>query len=124
MVEEQEIISIQVSELLEKVSSIEAKGYRLVQICCTRTDKLTVDYTFDDATKNYKFLGLRLELPLENAELPSISGIYFAAFVYENELHDLFGIKIDGMAIDFGGKFYRIDVKQPFNTQEIAEGEV
>ncbi len=123
MVEEQEIIEIKTSDLLEKVTAVEADGYRLVQICCTRTDKLTVDYTFDD-TKKYKFLGYRLELPLENAELPSISGIYFAAFIYENELHDLFGIKIDGIAVDFGGKFYRIDVDQPFNTQKIAEGEV
>jgi ech hydrogenase subunit D len=124
MVEKQEIIVIKANDLLEKVSALEAGGYRLVQICCTRTDKLTVDYTFDDATEKYKFIDYRIELPLENAELPSISGIYLAAFVYENELHDLFGIKIDGIAIDFGGKFYRIDAKQPFNDPKIAEGEV
>ena len=123
MVEQQEIITIKSSELLEKVSAVEADGYRLVQICCTRTDKLTVDYTFDDA-KNYKFLGYRIELPLEGAELPSISGIYLAAFIYENELHDLFGIKIDGIAIDFGGKFYRIEEDQPFNNPKIADGGV
>jgi len=121
MVEEQEIIAIKTSDLLEKVSEVEAGGYRLVQISCTRTDKLTVDYTFDDT--KYKFLNYRLELPLKNAELPSISGIYFAAFIYENELHDLFGIKIEGIAIDFGGKFYRIDVKQPFNSK-YADGEI
>ncbi len=122
MVEEQEIIVIKTSDLLEKVSALEAGGYRLVQMSCTRTDKLTVDYTFDD-TKKYKFINYRIDLPLEGAELPTISGIYLAAFIYENELHDLFGIKIDGIAIDFGGKFYRIDVKQPFNSK-IADGEV
>jgi ech hydrogenase subunit D len=123
MVEQQEIIAIKVNDLLGKVSILKADGYRLVQICCTRTDKLTVDYTFDDA-KKYKFLDYRIELPLENAELPSITSIYLAAFIYENELHDLFGIKIDGIAIDFGGKFYRIDEKQPFNNPKIANGEV
>ncbi len=123
MVEPQEIITIKPSELLEKVTAVEADGYRLVQMHCTRTDKLTVDYTFDD-TKNYKFLDYRIELPLEGAELPSISGIYLAAFIYENELHDLFGIKIDGIAIDFGGKFYRIEEDQPFNNPKIADGGV
>ena len=123
MVEEQEIIVIKTSELLEKVKGLEADGYRLVQICCTRTDKLIVDYTFDDA-KTYKFINYRMELPLEGAELPTISGIYLAAFIYENELHDLFGIKIENIAIDFGGNFYRIDAKQPFNDPKIANGEV
>ena len=121
MTEKQEIIEIEKKDLLEKIKVLDEANYRLVQICCTRTDKLTVDYTFDDAIK-YKFINYRIHLPLENAELPSISGIYLAAFTYENELHDLYGIKIDGIAIDFGGKFYRIEAKAPFNDEKIANG--
>ena len=120
MIEKQEIINIDKKELMSKVTALSAKDYRLVQICCTRTDKLTVDYTFEG--EDYKFIDYRFDLPLENAKLPSISGIYLAAFTYENELHDLFGIQIDGIAIDFGGNFYRIDEKQPFNSK-IADQE-
>jgi ech hydrogenase subunit D len=121
MIEEQKTIKITKQNLLEKVRTIESKGYRLVQIQCTRLDRLVIDYTFDD--ENLKFINYRLELPKEKPELPSITSIYFAAFTYENELHDLFGIKIDGNALDFGGKFYRIDAKQPFNSK-LADQEV
>jgi ech hydrogenase subunit D len=117
MFEKQEIVEINKEELLAKVSSLSEEGYRIVQIGCTKlSDKLQVDYTFD---KDDKFYGLRLGLPLEKLELPSVSGIYLAACLYENEMHDLFGVKVSGMAIDFGGKFYRIEAEAPFmNTAE------
>jgi ech hydrogenase subunit D len=112
MFEKQVIENIKKDELLERVATFAKEGYRLVQISCTRLDKLVVDYSFD---KDYKFHNLRFELPLEGAELPSISDIYFASFTYENELHDLFGINVSGINIDFGGKFYRINEERPFN---------
>ena len=39
------------------------------------------------------------------------------ALLYENEMHDLFGINVKNMAIDYKGTFYRTAVKTPFNTQ-------
>jgi ech hydrogenase subunit D len=113
MFESQEYITIKKEELLAKVDPLFKSGHRLVQICCTKLpDKLVVDYSFD---KDYKFVDYRVELPLEGGSLPSITGIYFAAFTYENEIHDLFGINVIGNALDFGGKFYRIQEKTPFN---------
>ena len=115
MFEEQKIKEIKKENLLAEVQSLSDDDQRLVQICATKTDTgLTMDYTFD---KDLKFLGLRIELPADKLELPSISDIYFAAFIYENELHDLFGIKISGINIDFGGKFYRINEEAPFNKK-------
>ena len=38
--------------------------------------------------------------------VPSITGVYPAAFVFENESHDLFGVSFEGISIDFGGEFY------------------
>ncbi|HBM17191.1 MAG TPA: NADH dehydrogenase subunit [Lentisphaeria bacterium] len=113
MFESQEYITIKKEELLEKTAPLFKSGHRLVQICCTKLpDKLIMDYSFD---KDYKFIDYRIELPLEGASLPSITGIYFAAFTYENEIHDLFGINVIGNALDFGGKFYRINETAPFN---------
>ena len=115
MFEEQEIKEIKKEDLLGEVQAVIDDGQRLVQICATRTSSgITVDYSFD---KDLNFLNLRVELPAEKLELPSISGISFPAFAYENELHDLFGIKISGIAIDFGGKFYRLDEETPFNKK-------
>lgn len=113
MFEKQEIINISKDEICAKVAPLFSEGYRLVQISCTKqVDKLILDYTFD---KDYKFVDFRFDLPLEGGELPSITGIYFAAFTYENELHDLFGINVIGNKLDFGGKFYRINDTAPFN---------
>lgn len=112
MFEKQEIKTIAKEELLEKVQALADEDYRIVQICCTKVENtLQVDYTFD---KDYKFYGMRVELSDENPELPSISGIYFAAFLYENEIHDLFGIQVNNMKVDFKGNLYRIEEDKPF----------
>lgn len=114
MFETQEIVCISQNDLRTQVGRLSAEGYRLVQISCTEEqDHFLIDYAFD---KDYRFLSLRVETASTSPVLPSISPIYFAAFLYENELHDLFGITFDGLVLDYGGKFYRIDAQTPFRT--------
>jgi ech hydrogenase subunit D len=120
MFEEQEIIDLTKEEMLGKIRNVFEEGYRLVQIGCTRGETFQIDYTFD---KDYRFLDLRVNIPLDEPELPSITGIYDSAFGYENEIHDLFGINVVGINVDYKGKFYRIPVKAPFSTSEAAQGE-
>ncbi len=115
MTEIQELKPIAVSELCTEVKEMLGDGQRLVQISCTKTRGiLELSYSFD---KNGKFKSLRLEVPLQNAELPSISGIYFCAFLYENEIHDLFGVKFANLVLDFKGSFYRTSIPSAFNLQ-------
>jgi ech hydrogenase subunit D len=110
----QTIIDITIPELVGKVRECQAKGMRLVQICASRVaDKLEVHYSFD---LDYTFTSFRITLADTNTALPSVSGVYLPACLYENEIHDLFGIKVDGMAIDFKGNFYNKTMKAPFNT--------
>ena len=105
---------IPVEALLERVEAFRQQGYRLVQICAaTLQDRLELTYSFDLADK---LVNLRLHRPLGSARVPSISSIYWAAFIYENEMHDLFGLRVDGMAIDFGGQFYKTAVKYAFGS--------
>lgn len=111
MFEEQEIIPIHKESLLEKVRKMREDGYRLVQIGCTPLEEFQIDYSFD---REGKFVDLRFTIPRETPELPSITGIYLCAFTYENELHDLFEIEVTGIAIDYGGNFYRIKTKPTF----------
>jgi ech hydrogenase subunit D len=74
-----------------------------------------LNYSFDD---NYKFSNYRIVLANNtDTVIPSISKIYPTAFLYENEMHDLYGIKVSDMAIDFKGTFYRTAVKTPFATK-------
>jgi ech hydrogenase subunit D len=118
MFETQETIVIEKEKLLSHVQQLQKEGYRLVQISCTVLDYLQVDYSFD---KDYKFKNLRIKLPKDDKKLPSISTIYLTGALYENELHDLFDIHVEGMLIDFHGKFYRTVKKYPFlDTQNIS----
>ena len=51
---------------------------------------------------------------MPGAEIMSISNIYAPAFLYENEIQDLFGIKVKLMTLDYEGNLYRIEHKKPF----------
>ncbi|CVK33187.1 NADH-quinone oxidoreductase subunit C [Methanoculleus bourgensis] len=111
--EEQTTISVALEDLVREVEELHADGYRLVQIGCTDVGgAYEVNYSFD---KGYQLRNLRLTVGPET-EVPSISGIYWGAFVYENELHDLFGIPVTGINIDFKGTFIRTAEKFPFSV--------
>jgi ech hydrogenase subunit D len=114
MAETQTIIPVTVDELTGKVRTYFEQGYRLVQIGATRTEGFEINYSFDKA---YEFVNLKLTIASAETEIPSVSGIYFAAFLYENEIHDLFGIKIKSIAVDYHGAFYRMAVKTPFGEK-------
>jgi ech hydrogenase subunit D len=118
MVEKQEITVIKPEELLPRVKKFFEEKHRLAAVSCSKLGgALQIDYTFD---KDYVFADLRIILPSEKPSLPSITQIYFAAFTYENELHDLFGVKFDGLALDFQGNFYRTQQKTIFNPAGAA----
>ncbi|MEI6438503.1 MAG: NADH-quinone oxidoreductase subunit C [Candidatus Omnitrophota bacterium] len=119
MTQTQTIIDIQPGELLGKVSEMKAASQRLSQICCSKLpDHLEVCYSFD---KDYVFTTYRLSMPDNALPVPSISKIYGNSFHYENEIHDLYGIIVEGISIDFKGNFYRTALKTPFNCAPEAE---
>ncbi|MBF0511010.1 MAG: NADH-quinone oxidoreductase subunit C [Candidatus Omnitrophica bacterium] len=108
----QEIIEIKVDELINRVMELMAGQWRLVQICASKIETLELSYSFG---KNHDLVTLRIPSLTGQEEIPSITSIYFAAFAYENEIHDLFGINIKGNCIDYKGNFYNKAVKTPFN---------
>ena len=110
-IEEQLIREISVGELLDEVRNKSGDGYRLVQIGCTRIeDAFEINYSFD---KENRFENLRVTIG-EDVTMPSISDIYWGAFIYENEMHDLYGIPVEGMNLDFKGNLIRTSVPHPF----------
>lgn len=112
MIETQPITVIDRSELPIKAKELSGKGYRLVQICATTGDEtLEVTYSFD---REYSLTNLRTTLQKSDPVTPSITGSYLAAFTYENELQDLFGIRVTDLAINYNGNFYLTAIKTPF----------
>ena len=108
----QETVPVEVGNLIGKVEEFRDGGYRLVQINCSKVgDVYEINYSFD---KDYVFKNLRITV-IADTEIPSISGMYWGAFIYENEMHDLFGIRVKGMNIDFKGHLFTTAVKFPFS---------
>jgi ech hydrogenase subunit D len=103
---------IPLAALLERVGAERKRGARLVQICATALPgQFELTYSFDIADG---LTSLRVHLPDSDPRVPSITPIYACAFLYENEMHDLFKIKVEGINVDFQGKLYNTTVKYAF----------
>lgn len=121
MIEEQKLQNIEIKDLLTRVKEYFDRQYRLVQIGCAKIgDVFEINYSFD---LDYKFENLKITINSPAQEIPSISSIYWNAFLYENEIHDLYGLSIKGIAIDYQGTFYKTTVKNPFAQTEIKTEE-
>ncbi len=99
------------SALAERMQN---EGARFVQVLAVNTEAgIDVQYTFmlNGCLNNFTIKGVRKEMPI-----PSITNRFIAAFVFENEIHDLFGLDIRNIAIDFKGHFYATAVKEPMTV--------
>jgi ech hydrogenase subunit D len=142
-IEAQRIEEIPTGTLLERVQGMRTEGWRLAQICCTRlVADQEVSYSFDrdavyagnagnagdagqpdSASPAEGLYTLRVRVPIHDPELPSVSSFYWSAFLYENEMHDLFGVKVKGMAVDFKGHLFTTLVPTPFVTKDTEHGD-
>ena len=52
-------------------------------------------------------------------EVPSVSKSFGAAFLYENEIRELFGINVEGIGVDLKGQLYQTATKVPFSHAAI-----
>ena len=98
---------ITIDSLLDRCKEYKDNGYRLAQIhpVLEQDDTITMFYSF---VKNNEVINLKIENIIKGETvIPSVTSLFIACFVYENEAHDLFGVNIEGNLIDFKGSFYR-----------------
>jgi len=91
---------IGLSDIVPEAQKMKQDGWRLVALTCTELDADTVDilYQFD---RDLHMENLRVAC--KKAEpVPSISGVYFAALLVENEIQGHFGLCFDGLVVDYG----------------------
>ncbi|HAJ73823.1 MAG TPA: hypothetical protein DCM49_03385 [Lachnospiraceae bacterium] len=111
------LIDIDVTELLPKVMEFKTNGYRISQACAAYiNEKYELSYSFTDLN-TYEFITLRVVIDVDT-EVPSISEIIPAAVFYENEMKELFGVKIKMINLDYDNKLYRINAKAPLGPKE------
>ncbi|MTW19714.1 NADH-quinone oxidoreductase subunit C [Allochromatium palmeri] len=97
-------------------------GFRLVQMTGTaRADHFEILISYE---QDYRCTHYRVQIPRDPPpELPSLSAIFPAAFTYENELKDLFGLNFPGLTVDYGGNFLRTKTKIPFSGEVTVKKE-
>ena len=111
-----EFTEIPLGELLGRVQSLKYQGMRFIQMCAETTAAgIDLIYTFYDETCD-NALNLCVYGIDKSSEVPSIQGLYFAAFSYENETHDLYGVRFINMKLDFGGNFFNVTSEEPMTV--------
>ena len=117
-----------IDELLPNVQALKGAGARFVQMHaerCVDDGSYRLVYTFINVRAaqeqiardgSYAIDNLVVEGIDQYQEIPSISSYYPAVFPFENEAHDLFGLAITDMQVDFKGFFYQVSTAEPMSV--------
>lgn len=120
--------TVGIDELLPYVQALKGVGARFVQMHAERNvddGSYRLVYTFINVRAaqeqiardgNYAIENLVVEGIDQYQEIPSISSYYPAVFPLENEAHDLFGLAITDMQVDFKGFFYQVSTAEPMSA--------
>lgn len=103
---------LELDELRRQAAYMKAEQWRFVQMLAANNDETGVDlyYSFmkESELRNYCIPAVSKE-----TLVPSITDLFLAAFVFENEARELFGVNMGPIAIDFSGKMYDPAVDEP-----------
>ena len=120
MSQEQRFVDLPPGDVPGEAARLKGEGYRMVQICgVTKQGETELIYSFD---RGGDLVNYRVGVPF-GTPVGSITPSYWAAFVYENEVHDLFGVEITGMRLDYKGNFFKTSVETPWKGPEAGGGE-
>lgn len=120
--------TVGIDELLSHVQALKGVGARFVQMHAERNvddGSYRLVYTFINVRAareqiaqdgSYAIENLVVEGIDQYQEIPSISSYYPAVFSFENEAHDLFGLAVTDMQIDFKGFFYQVSTVEPMSV--------
>ena len=120
--------TVGIDELLSHVQALKGVGARFVQMHAERSvddGSYRLVYTFINVRAAQEHIAQDGSYAIENLvvegidqyqEIPSISSYYPAVFPFENEAHDLFGLAITDMQIDFKGFFYQVSTAEPMSV--------
>lgn len=109
--------------LLDRATAYRAGGWRLALINATSvlpSDTLP-DGAFDVSwsfAKDGELEHIRARV-LPGETVPSISAWFGGAFLFENELRELFGIEVTGINVDLHGQLYQTAERVPFAPSAI-----
>ena len=104
---------VDVDRILDESMIMKNKGLRLSQACAAYVNgKYELSYSFAEEG-TYQLTTLRTVID-PKTEVSSITEFFPYAFLYENEMRELFGVRIQMTKPDYQNKLYRIRQETPF----------
>jgi len=108
---------IEITGLLKRALELKKEGFRFSQANASYiNEKFELSYSFSNY-ENYGLHTLRI-IAEKDDEIPSITEIIPAAVFYENEMKELYGVKINMINLDYKDRLYRIRQKAPMGPEE------
>lgn len=114
---------ISIDDILSVAEREHEAHSRFVQVLCINGEEgIDLVYSYQKtadqgyAVHNYRVHGVKPE-----THIPSVTKFYLVAFPFENEAHDLFGVQVDDIAIDFKGGFYKVAMDKPMTVISPAQ---
>ncbi|GLC31062.1 NADH-quinone oxidoreductase subunit C [Clostridium omnivorum] len=99
----QNSILVDKDKIAEEANNLKLYNYRFVAITCVMEgEEYEITYHFD---LNYEMKHLIIMVKPEDT-IKSISNIYPAAFLIENEYQDLFGFSFSDLIVDYRGNMF------------------
>ena len=96
------IIQITKNDILNEGKKLLDAGAKFVTAVCNDLDeKLEVTYFFS-SNRGVNLTCLRYSVG-KDEEVPSLTGATLSTLLIENEMKELFGLKVKDLAIDYGG---------------------
>jgi ech hydrogenase subunit D len=126
----QSIQVIETGALIENCQREKQAGRRLCHITCCKIGtenlgegelskhpgEIEISYGLD---RDFDMVVFRVYVKTETA-VPSVTPLFAGAFLYENEINELYGTNIQGIVPDFRGNFYQVGEKRHFNPATVA----
>ncbi|MFQ3676854.1 MAG: NADH-quinone oxidoreductase subunit C [Fimbriimonadaceae bacterium] len=96
------VVKVAAGDLRQTMSALKSQGFRfLTTSCLDLGDQFGIYYHMD---RDLELVHYYVELP-KDQPVDSVSDIFPGGFVAENEMRDMFGVKVEGLTLDYGSRF-------------------
>jgi len=103
IISEENTADIPPEEIITQTRILKDEGFRFVTMSSADLeDSVCVLYHLD---KDLQIRNFKVQVA-KGKKIPSISSVYFCAFLVENEIKEHFGVDFDGLPLDFQGMLY------------------
>lgn len=114
--EPQIFLEVELEQIKDLIRDYKDRGWRFTNLCASDVEgRVELLYSFSSGRDMEN-----LRVLVDNGQAaPAVSPFFPNAFLHENETRDLYGVKFDGITLDYNGRFYPTSVPTPMNPSSL-----